>query len=397
MRTSLGYKYNLKIETITPVAIGSGETLSPLADYWIYGNTACLLNHQKLEKALEAKPEYLSEYINRINGNVKSDKNNFLDQFIKCKLKGNLSDFISQKITIKGTGNAKELKTCIQENGKLFIPGSTIKGAVKSAMLYNWLMREEQETPMTELLKELKDLYKYKALIKDNEKRVIDRINSLLANFLEKPSKEQRLNFSLLQITDTYFEKEVPEWIHTCRYPLKNKKKKRKGIPVFLEAIPSKSYSSLCIQFEENKVAKNTSECLKPYFNANGMTTLFAQINRYSVDNLKYEQACVEQKDTLKGYLNELDSLQTQITQSTNDIAFLPLGFGKANFYQSIGLALYNWLNIVEKESTILDFAFKNYLRLFKLGQVKQEQLPTTRLLIQENQQPLGWVKLTIK
>lgn len=417
MKTELGYKYNLEIEVLTPVSIGSdsGSTLSPLSDYWTYDNTAYMVDHKKLEQALiEAGPDILSRYIALINDASSVNKNNFLYHFIKKELKDEPKNYISKTIPIVGKGNAVEIRTCIQERGQFLIPGSTIKGAVKSAMLYNWLMRNEHEDDMIDLLNDLEFLYDdseknlSKEEVKEEERRIKTFIDDFLYRFLEKMNKKKRPNFSLLKVTDAYLEKASPAWIHTLRYPLKYKKDKtgkrikeeeKTNIPVFLEAIQAGGTSSFSVDFEETVKIKNNNPHLTKYFNENGMDELFKDINRYSIANLEYEQSCVERRNELSNYLKELESLKNYVSQAGKNTAFIPLGFGKTNFYQSIGLALYNWINILKEDGDedVLNFAFESYLRLFKIGKEGQKQLPTTRTLITVNQQPLGWVKLTLK
>jgi len=409
MKTKTGYKFYLDIETITPVSIGTGESLSPLADYWIWGNCANKLDYKKFEKVLDENPEYIPVYLNGVKNHINKAKNDFLYGFIKNTLKDDPRNYISETISVTGNGNATELKTCIKEKEKLIIPASTIKGAIKSAMLYYWLMKDEHDEIMTEILDDLELLYdstdNKSKRESEKERKIVEKITDLLDQFLEKMSKNKRMNFSLLKIEDAYFENEFPIWIYTLRQPLKYKKHKEKQeeIPIFLEAIPTGSKSSFHIELENNQTSFNTNPNLSEYFKDNGISNLIKHINRYSKDNLRYEKECVKRKNELNGYLNELSSLEKTINQSSENVAFIPLGFGKTNFYQSIGLALWNWINRFRKEDgdDCLNYAFESYLRLFKIGKAIdnewQNQIPTTRTLTIINQQPLGWVKLTIK
>jgi CRISPR-associated protein Csm5 len=409
MKTELGYKYNLGIKVVTPVSIGCNSILSPLSDYWVDGKNAYKVNHQKLEQALEAKPDILAAYITAINDASNANKNRFLYDFIKNKLKEDPKDFISETISILGRGNVVELRTGMRDRGQFLIPGSTIKGAVKSAMLYNWMMREEHEDKMIDLLNDLEFLYDdSEKKLSEEEKIMRTTIDDFLSLFLEKMDKTKRLNFSLLKVEDAYFENIYPVWIHASRYPLKFKKdatgrrmkaQEKEKIPVFLEAIHTGETSAFSVIFEDTVKIKNSNPRLAKYFNENGMNELLKDINRYSIANLEYEKACVLRKIEMASYLKKLELLEDQISQAGNGTAFIPLGFGKTNFYQSIGLAIYNWINILKKDEDIdvLNFAFESYLRLFGIGKKGQKELPTTRTLIKDIQQPLGWIKLTLK
>lgn len=126
---------------------------------------------------------------------------------------------------------------------------------------------------------------------------------------------------------------------------------------------------------------------------------MFTVINKYAKDNLSYEKASIQLSDkNTDQFKSELNQINALIPNDLSISCYLPIGFGKTNFYQSIGLALYDWIADIEgKDNKDYQYAFRNYLALYKIGKKGQKHMPVTRLLSMKNQQPLGWIKITLK
>ena len=218
MEPRLGYKHRLLLEVITPVAIGNGETLSPMADYTVNPankKEALLLSHHAFEKALLEHPDSMTDYIHQVNETVNDVKNDFLYQFISQSLnEPEPLRFFKERRMIHGNRNTVELKTCLKENGQPFIPGSTLKGAFKSAWLHGWLKEHPSEVDRI-----------VSVIQSGREFRAIDReIGAVLSKFLGdiRKQRDERLHFSVLQISDAYMPNRL-EWYHTMRFSLKKK------------------------------------------------------------------------------------------------------------------------------------------------------------------------------
>ncbi len=408
MKNEIGSKYSINIETITPVAIGCGEILSPLSDYWIEGHTndqyACILDKKKWEAKLSGDSgKFIDSYLNKMNEaeKDKQKKNQFLADFIRNEFKAAPKDFTSgTPIKILGKGNAVQLNRCIQENNQLLMPGSSLKGAIKSAILYKCLSKSDQKEIIKEIVRLLNDR---QVTHKDTkERRKVEKlIEQLITSCLESESREERKDFSVLRVQDAYYSTAVnPIWVHCKRFRLRSDDAKdKRTIPVFVEAIPPGCSTGSSMFFEENSIVQNTNTYLKKYFNDDkGIYQLLADINQYAKDNISYEKDAVYLKDSNKHYLNELDKLEDKISEAGNNTCYLPIGFGKFNFYQSIGLALYDyWIPDIEKEDKReYKYAFQNYLALYNIGKKGQKHMPVTRLLTERKQQPLGWIKITL-
>lgn len=486
-KTELGYKHTVHLETVTPVAVGDGGTLSPSADYTLNPQNkqyAWLLDHKQFETWLSQNPVALTDYLNKVQLNAGKNRNTFLYEFLYDK-KEVLSFFKGER-TVVGNADTVELKTCIKDAGRPFIPGSTIKGAFKSVWLHNWLNANPVEiNRIEEIILKTWDLYKseiehastiinrkigelllagFESLWITNDTNIrefrkllnrikpgnlkgflsiIDEIDnlisveraedtdpfydkSILENIYQKNSRmiseisgilqdalnrqdsiiktglndidqilskcidnnmsnPRRMQFSTLQVSDAYCNGDL-KWYHTERFKLSEDKEM--NLPLFFEAIEPMSEGSFSIMVESNKLVETSHRSIKT-LEADSLVPFFVQVNQYALDNIKHELE-MTQSEELWDYKQFLQKLKNDIQASDNQSAWLPIGFGKSNFYQSIGL----FIRQHNKE------VFEKYIKLFKMGrrpnpgETYQTELPLTRNLTIEGHLPLGWIML---
>jgi CRISPR-associated protein Csm5 len=380
----LQYQHHVKLKVITPVAIGDGETLSPISDFTMHPNkraSVLKLNQKKFEKELVQVPGGITDFINRIRENDGQNSNKLLYGFVRDTFKGQdpFQFFHEEAVEVVGDENLRELKTCIKEKDKPYIPGSTLKGAIKSALLYHWLKNSPSVVDR---------IIEY-VLSDDTPRKRKQAIEKELEAFLEnvRDGKNKRLSFSALRITDAMVEGQMA-WYHCNRFHLK--KSTANDVPIFLEAIKSDASGEFVLCVEDNKLISSSHEALAP-FKRGDLSSVFEILNQYSSDNLRYELAHNENSE-LFGYERQLSELLDRIKSSNNCLAVLPIGFGKSNFYQSIGLI------IRQKDKE----AFEEYIQLFDMGkkpnkrkgETPQKDLPLTRTLITSSKVPLGWIML---
>ena len=194
---------NIKIETLTPVHIGSGNLLYENLDF-IQVNIKKvphlviiseekvwkILDEQHLDNWLEAisKRENFSLFLEKFAPNVKS------------------SDYAKRRIpfSCKPSNYADVLKECIHNSiGLPYIPGSSIKGAIRTAILAsltNTIKGKEEKI----------DLRKYKDDSPTNRNITADNIErELFANNAPQKSYPNADVFRFIQVGDAYFEKET--------------------------------------------------------------------------------------------------------------------------------------------------------------------------------------------
>lgn len=149
-------KHRLKIETLTPVAIRNGEILSPLTDYHIEGNRLYLLDTDKLMADIDQNnwlddfESKVLEYSGNHSGGTETNakkKNRFIADFLKEKgasIKSYLKEENARNCQLKSEAEWVQLYSTIKTENKAYIPGSSIKGAIRTAIMYQWLTDTEE-------------------------------------------------------------------------------------------------------------------------------------------------------------------------------------------------------------------------------------------------------------
>jgi CRISPR-associated protein Csm5 len=143
--------WNVTLTTLSPLFIGSGKTLSPYSDFIQEGNNLIYLNQKKIEEAISNKPELIDEYVKEIRrrmNNTKSDAS--LKDFITTRLKLPLESVTLRKVPLQGNIGKQQLRQFISTAGRPFIPGSTLKGAFRTAVLYDWLINDNNGKKLLE-------------------------------------------------------------------------------------------------------------------------------------------------------------------------------------------------------------------------------------------------------
>jgi CRISPR-associated protein Csm5 len=144
--TRIGRKFKLDLEVMSPLAINSGEYLSPLSDYFVLNDKLHHVDAEGLQVLLldtEISDMY-EKAVESININEDPQKyQNFLnglfslDQLSLIQMMPSF-DFKESKTLV--------LKSVIKSNGNPFVPGSSIKGAIKNAVLYYWITQKSPKT-----------------------------------------------------------------------------------------------------------------------------------------------------------------------------------------------------------------------------------------------------------
>lgn len=385
-KTELGYKHTIHLETVTPVAIGDGGTLSPSADYSLNPQNkrgALLLDHKKFESSLLAQnPAALTDYLNAGKENAGNNRNTFLYQFLsKYHNQKEAKSYFNAERTIVGDAHTVELKTCLKDAGRPFIPGSTLKGAFKSVWLHNWL--SANPVKVNDIIRSINGTRDEKEARKEIEKVIVECLDNL-------PSQDKRMQFSTLQVSDAYCDGDL-KWYHTKRFKLS--KDDKTVVPLFLEAIAPSAEGTFSVMVENNNLVQTNHGWIKS-LETDSLVPFFSLVNQYALDNIEHEME-MTQSEELWDYKQFLRKLKTDITASKNQSAWLPVGFGKSNFYQSIGL----FIRRRDKG------AFEKYIKLFKMGkspkrekgETDQKELPLTRNLTIDGHLPLGWIRLSDK
>ena len=177
-------RHKVKIETLSSVHVGSGETLMNNCDYIVEGDSVYIISPEKLGQLIGTDQFTIDKWVAAINDNS-------FDNFLATHTQGAGKDRFSSRVLANwATGEFKKdstLSTCIHDGrGLPYIPGSTIKGAIRTAITAS-------------LMKSIVDAEPNLPFEKSKSK-----LNRLF-------NKDEKLNpqydiFRFLLISDAYFE-----------------------------------------------------------------------------------------------------------------------------------------------------------------------------------------------
>lgn len=138
--------YQLKINTLSPVHIGddAGRDLSPYSDFYLSNDEQefCYVDPKVLESALQESGK-IEQYLEGINSKFDNNRSDFsLRSFLLGDL--GLSEDQVIRSRIPNLGLRENLRQTIAATSKMlnqpYLPGSSLKGALRTAILYQWLV-----------------------------------------------------------------------------------------------------------------------------------------------------------------------------------------------------------------------------------------------------------------
>lgn len=347
--------FNLK--TLTPVHIGSGDILSPYGDYIKENNSIYYLDYKKIEtylQELDNQEKIIDEFVEIIKmqaaGNM-SDRYNLKSFFNNHSLL--LKDFSRLEIKTKANIKNEEIYQIIKTSNRPFIPGSSIKGVIRTALLYVYFKENGYD------LKQMKKGYTGQDLF----------------------GEIVRDKMKYLHISDTNpLDNSVLSIVRTERFDLK---KRETTIPVIREVISAGTEMKIRIQSKaENHIDGDYS-----YLQKGNEQQIFSRVNQHTMDNLEKEielmqgNTKIELQDLVDKYIriyNEINKLN-----STKEGMILRIGAGKTFFDNTIALLFTD-----EELQKVRDEE--------ELGNHKP--FPVSRSVILEQGKiisTLGWIKLT--
>ncbi len=379
-------KYELQIETISPVSIGNGDTLSPLSDYLIDEEEIFYIDRQKLESYLEDDSRLLEIFTSGVYNVSNKNKFNFLKNFIKHELQEEPETISKYSVPVykNRSQNPVELHTIEKSVNRPYIPGSTLKGAFKWAMLYQYIKKNNK---IDSLIRTINNPAHTRKSERDKEREIerdFQKIeNELFGNIRNGTVK--RMPFSMFKISDSQPAKKNA---HVYEFVREHLRKGTKVISQFREALNNEILDfkiSISDAFKHKNLLFLNNE--EPF-------GLFKIINATVSDIIKFEMKTIENSNIgietdsyIKGDLLDFyEDILERINNNNNEIAFLPIGFAKNYFLNSIGLL------IKQKDEE----AFINMRKILRMGKRGQLFFPVTRYVcFSEPFIPAGWVKIS--
>jgi CRISPR-associated protein Csm5 len=358
--------YQLQLTTLTPVCIGTGNKLSPYADYVIDEQRKKIyyIDQELVKNKLAKEPNLIDEYVEGVANGMDNNRSSFnLKNFLKNRLNIDVHKEHRLQLDCEAKGS-KELYTIVKNAGlQPYIPGSSLKGAVKTALLYEWLVNETEG------------------------KRWVSSFVRNLQNFKERKNLESQLDLALKSSERLSFSDST--LINQNNVIVLETKRIHIGtgevtIPQVWEAVLEDNGVNIKLGIPEGYTL---------------ISDLMNRINKFSLDNNQKEIKLITHwgKDFKNDFPKDFDSLvakheefDEKIRQAKHNEAYLRIGSGKGYFFNSISVALANYDNGQYFEPFLRqygkDYKFRN-----------AQKFPATRPVDLSSFQPLGWVKFEIE
>ncbi len=447
-------KFQLQLTTLSPVAIRNGETLSPLTDYHIQDTNFYFVDSDKLLEEI-AENGWLAEFEERVaeyTGNHSEgtetgarEKKQFIQKFLKDKEVA-INPYLKKETpllcNIKSEEKWVQLHTTLKGLHGAYIPASTTKGAIRTAVLYQWLMTcDEGKKELESLISTYKDWIQkrvekknninkqrktakenneiekekefkgqLKEQEKDNKQEILNRLNAYEKKIGEVVFGNEEGGFSIAtflkvsdSITFSYGDLQVGSLAKKYREDEETKEKRGKEFtPALQEFIGVNKKSG--IDFSLSNLSLDLqSPRRKGYLSGiltakNGLAELFKALKLFSKDYLAFEIARLkgfqEGEKTGRYYIEEELAGFHQTLEGLNKIclglkpneAMLCLGFGKSVFMNTVLLAI----SKTDRE------VFTNIIKMLYPNHPKQKFFPISYYTTSIGQQdyPFGWVKI---
>lgn len=372
-----------RITTLTPVSIGDGNMLSAFADYVLEKGKIHYINQQAIREKMGEMPELIDLYVEGMIRGKSNTTNTFdLKNFIFNRLKLTLQQVASHSIEAKNVSGKKEFYTVVKNAGQSpYIPGSTLKGAIKTALLYDWLIEDDEGRQWcTNYLNNItnKDLTGKldKELSREFDKFELGVSDSSLLEFDTLQAIDiKRLNIKKgsLDIPQT---REAIKENTTCQCEIRNVRKligeKADGTKVY----KNYSWKELCRII--NTFSSHSSDA---------EWTMLSNIGKKIDDDIYF---------SLEDFYEDVEKK----TESST-IAYLRLGTGKGFYFNSIALALYDCERTENKGQFLKFLKTCGYGKVYNTKERRVEEydlnpneFPITRFVEITETKPLGWIQL---
>ncbi|MFQ6054455.1 MAG: type III-A CRISPR-associated RAMP protein Csm5 [Methanosarcinales archaeon] len=347
-----------ELQTLSPTHIGNGKVLNPI-EYVVDDMFYCI----DMDKLFQDKDFNSKLFTNNISRGKKIILGEFAKNVAKRNLKYKLSISDSTKknlLEVIRTRSA-EVKEQIKTINKHYIPGSSIKGALRTAYMY-WKLKNDPRL----MNKGIKDL-----IIAMKKKRVDIRFVDEVIERRVFGSDPTRDIFKTLQISDSEPYDASSMEIDEVRTLTTTKQRGHtwKRFKTFVEAVKKNQKTYLNINCTKNLIS-DISEATYEFSDA----LIKYELNFYNNYNTNYY---------LDDIIDFYEDLQSINTKNCNNLLHIAWGAGWHSM--TIGLLLKN-KNI-----------FFDIRKKFRLGKTFIPEFPKTRKLIFEKEYPvypLGWMQL---
>jgi CRISPR-associated protein Csm5 len=362
-----------EIEILSPVHIGSGDKWTAFSDYITLGDTTYIIDFDRFIQNEINDIEIINNYSNEVK------KSNYLDQngykyylenffydycpevFIDDK-KNKFTDDFKEKYTVKTFKmpkgmNKREIGRIITNAGSPYIAGSSIKGAIRTALLDSEIKNKFNNIQNMKYTNNFEKAgYVGQDYFRKNPKNVIEDV------------------FKHLLVSDSGFFQETEIYNIGVEHIYKEHEKDG-STPVMIEAISNgKSTFKLKCKGEKEYLAGKYD-----YLLINNESELLKKVDNYYKERAK-EELEIFKKEKTKEYISIVNFLEKNVLKEEKDTYIIRLGKHKTFYDMSISDNLHD----------------DEFIKAIKLKKgITREIYPITRSIIQDSNVPLmGWVRI---
>lgn len=319
----------IKIRTITPTLVRSGEEISNVTECIVdsVNKELKIIDKDKLINVFEKHFKDPRPIIAELSSLIVSD-NKTIEDFLRRK-EIDVNQVIRYSVKIKSDidrGRRRSIYLPILTGEKAYIPGSTLKGIIRNALLFYYL---EDNKDMQKKLLEKKDIYIGEDILRVEIRRM----------------ETDTMRFITVRDTDGIPLSELALY-RIERLPQRTQREDRKqGLYQYIIAIPNKKDFSTEITVKVSE-KDNISEYWKDFLNDKDKeNNIWMALRKYSTKLVDKEiEILARLKDFRKEGLEVIDSLinyysdvQRLLKNPQNKTLYIPIGFGKTYYFNSLG------------------------------------------------------------
>ena len=374
-----------EIEVISPLHIGNGGTISPIeyvvGDKFYRADMDRLFEDERFDtegfiEDTKAGSLYLGRFAHEL---AKVHVRYALD--ISQSTRRNLLELIGRR--------SSEVREYIKTKDDAYIPGSSIKGAIRTAILW-WVLKNNPDK-FNRVKRHLENLVRSRDRGAPNKKRVADKVEEEV--FGRDPTHDI---LKALQVSDTNAvatESLKVEEVRTLTTAPQGHN--WKGFYTYVEAMKTGTKLDLELKIDEFLLEGDAARELI-FENKQELVREIPKIcNEFAEDFIKNEIMFFTQYN-MPRELDKVLGFYKKVGERTGEKSFLlHLAWGSGWHGMTVG-------RLLQEE---IDFDFFGLRKKFNLGKRRNQpffvrEFPKTRRIVFEDRQPkypLGWIKLDVK
>lgn len=371
-KQKLGEKIPCSIEVLTPVHVGSGVKLTEEIDFIKSQYSVHIVPQSELIKYLEENPDELKR---------------FIDGEYKLSALKRIPEGKKYNISIGRTSEINEFER--NGNGKPYIPGSSIKGAIRTILIkkrFDELSTNEKNDLLKRVTNKKKEWASepiVKQLLGDNSNNNLMRVLEVFDAVFDNLELVKVLILSLTNESGTSYG-----WKQL--WNRQNTTNSNQASQIIAETLPIGSISYFSISLNSFLFNNQTAQSILQ-FNESSLkeiNNLRVEINNYSKQKLEKEKEFFEKLTSpkkLNSVIKEIDTLLDKIKNLSQDELILRISWGSGWKAMTGDFLDQNWLN--------------TFRRNYRLGKTDFPIFPKTRKIVFEDNMPkylTGWIKIKL-